>query len=1038
MRQDGRVPSRIRGLQPPTTRQLVTFANIAVVACCCIFVWLHLQPHLILKNTTPAGGDMGAHVWGPAYLRDTLLPQGRITGWTMDWYAGFPALTFYFPLPSLLIALLSFVLPYGVAFKLVAVVGLVSLPASAAALGALSGMRRPYAACLAVATVPFLFDRGWTIYGGNVGSTLAGEFSFSISLSFALLFLGVLARSLDTGKHRGWAILLLGAATLCHILPTIFAIVAAVVMVAINPRVKRFAVAATVGVLGMAVTGFWLLPFAVRLPYTNDMGWEKIERYALPLVGRSLGGPEEALLRASIPVAVAITIFITAILWARWYMAGAMAVLAGLLVASLGGSDVLVRFFDQTGSSEDLTAIGQSGLDPLALRLLFYAALAGAAVSLFRGRRLGTIFTYTAIMAAVAFRFMPGPTQSSPNDHGKLWNARMLPFWYLCLYLLAACLVAEAAIGIMALWRRLFRPPDPALVVAAEDQARQSRLLATIGAALGLAGTSRLEAVAESLEARARDLWRRLDRAVDPASVAAAREQATQARMLAHLTTALGLAGAQRVHLVADSLDFRASSMRERAAGYRAVPQILVPTVAAFVVLGWVAAPFNHSWLPIKASSTYIDDWARWNFVGYEGEGDGPQKIGEKSRKVEYFDVISMMKRLGQERGCGRTMWEYEPELDGMGTPMALMLLPYWTDSCIGSSEGLYFESSPTTAAHFMKAGSVSKTPSNPQRGLPYTALDLTNVGIPRMQLMGDRYYMAISPEAQAQADADSRLQLVAESQPHQVSYSGGAAQRTWKVYEVQGAELVQPLRINPVVVTGVPTSEIAWKAMAMKGWFSDTARTDVLLAADGPRSWPRIAAPPPSPQDTAPDERFRRLGAEAELPRQEIEAAPLVTGIRQGNSSLEFDIDQVGVPVLVKVSYFPNWKVKGADGPYRVTPNLMVVVPTANHVEMEYGYTWVEGAGWALTLIGLGGAFVLNRRRADVGPLAWRPKRRRVSGEVDEQDVDPRSPAPAVDDEVEERELVPVGSAPLAPEGHPQAYEPGEGARDAANDRGP
>lgn len=91
------MPRRTRGLQPPTTRQLVTLANVAVVVCCCVFVWLHLEPHLLLRNTTPAGGDMGAHVWGPAYLRDTLLADGRLTGWTMDWYAGFPALTFYFP-----------------------------------------------------------------------------------------------------------------------------------------------------------------------------------------------------------------------------------------------------------------------------------------------------------------------------------------------------------------------------------------------------------------------------------------------------------------------------------------------------------------------------------------------------------------------------------------------------------------------------------------------------------------------------------------------------------------------------------------------------------------------------------------------------------------------------------------------------------------------------------------------------------------------------------------------------------------------------
>lgn len=961
------------GFAPPTTRQLVTLANVAVVACCCVFVWLQLQPHLILRNTTPAGGDMGAHVWGPAYLRDTLLPQGRITGWTMDWYNGFPALTFYFPLPSLMIALLSFLVPYGIAFKLITVLGLVSLPASAAAFGVFTGMRRPYAACLAVATVPFLFDRGWTIYGGNVGSTLAGEFSFSLSLSFALLFLGLFARSLDTGKGRGWAIVLLACTMLCHILPTFFAIAAAVVMVLIRPGVKRLVVAATVGVLGTAVAGFWLVPFAVRLPFTNDMGWEKIERYGLPLMGRSLGGPEQTLLWVLLPILVGVAVRAAFGPKARWDVTAAVTVGLVLLLGAVGVSNRFVQLFDQSGTTTDLAAVGQTGLDPLGLRLLVYAALCGSVVSFLRGRRIGMVLTYSALIVALAFRFMPGPTPSQPNDSGALWNARMLPFWYLCLYLLTACLVAEMAMGLMAAWRRWLRAPDVAHVMEADEQARVARILANVGWALGLAGAARLEVVAGQTADDSNRLWRRIDRAIDPAALAAAREQTGNASMLAHLAAALGLAGAPRLHAAAASLEYRAHTMRERAAGFRAVPQILVPTLAAFLVLGWVAAPFEHSWLPIKTPTTYLDDWARWNYVGFEGVGDGPQRIGEKSRKVEYFDIVNTMKRLGDERGCGRAMWEYEPELDAMGTPMALMLLPYWTDSCIGSSEGLYFESSPTTAAHFMMAGSVSKTPSNPQRGLPYTALDLANVGIPRMQLMGDRYYMAISPEAQAQAQADSRLTLVTESQAHQVNYSGGTQTRTWQVYEVQGSELVEPLAVNPVVVTGVPDSEKSWKALAMKGWFADAARSEVLLATDGPSQWARVAPRPATEEDVAPDERFRALGAEVELPRQDVEARPVVTDIQQGDSSLSFEVDQVGVPMLVKVSYFPNWNVKGAEGPYRVTPNLMVVIPTSNRVVLTYGYTWPEGLGWAVTLIGIVGAVVLNLRRADVGPFRWR-----------------------------------------------------------------
>ena len=41
---------------------------------------LERPARLWFDNTTPTGGDMGAHVWSPAYLRDVLLPAFRLTG----------------------------------------------------------------------------------------------------------------------------------------------------------------------------------------------------------------------------------------------------------------------------------------------------------------------------------------------------------------------------------------------------------------------------------------------------------------------------------------------------------------------------------------------------------------------------------------------------------------------------------------------------------------------------------------------------------------------------------------------------------------------------------------------------------------------------------------------------------------------------------------------------------------------------------------------------------------------------------------------
>src|SRR4051812_40526704 len=198
--------------------------NAVIVAVIVVFVLKQLQPSQLFKNTTAAGGDMGAHVWQPAYMRDHLLPHFRLTGWTPDWYAGFPALVFYFPLPSLLIVLLSVILPYSIAFKLITVAGLLSLPVCVFIFGKLSGLKDPAPACLAAASLPFLFDRTFTIYGGNIPSTLAGEFAFSISLSLMFLFFGFFARGLENGRYRATASVLLAVTGLCHMIPAIFAV----------------------------------------------------------------------------------------------------------------------------------------------------------------------------------------------------------------------------------------------------------------------------------------------------------------------------------------------------------------------------------------------------------------------------------------------------------------------------------------------------------------------------------------------------------------------------------------------------------------------------------------------------------------------------------------------------------------------------------------------------------------------------------------------------------------------------------------------
>jgi hypothetical protein len=110
--------------------RLEHWVGLAILAACVVYVFIQLGPSLVLRNTTITGGDTGAHVWFPDFLIDHFLPW-RVSGWSNDFYAGFPAGQFYFPFPAVLIALLDIVLPYNIAFKLVTVVGPLALPAGA-------------------------------------------------------------------------------------------------------------------------------------------------------------------------------------------------------------------------------------------------------------------------------------------------------------------------------------------------------------------------------------------------------------------------------------------------------------------------------------------------------------------------------------------------------------------------------------------------------------------------------------------------------------------------------------------------------------------------------------------------------------------------------------------------------------------------------------------------------------------------------------------------------------------------------------------
>ncbi|MEZ5143883.1 MAG: hypothetical protein R2726_15390 [Acidimicrobiales bacterium] len=643
------------------------------------------------------------------------------------------------------------------------------------------------------------------------------------------MYLGVLVRGLRTGRLRGWAAVLLALTGLCHLIPLIFAVVCTAVALVLFPawRFKRWLLLA-VPCLGAAVV-------TLVLAEQRDAAWLWATLGAVLALGLVTAGWQRVKYWAP-------TLAVGGLLTAWWTVPF---YLQHKYMNDMGWEKI-ERFrtylFDRDKLDPQL-------VDSPKLSWVIVVAAAGLVLSLVWARRGGIFWGLVAGTFAALFIVMP---------QGRLWNARLLPFYYLALYLLAAIGIAE--IG---------------------------RLLALLFA---------------------RDVTRPL-------------KSVTGATAIIGLCLGLGVV---------------------------AMPLRAMPFGSTDTATG------TYRWGPFTTTETsFIPSWATWNFTGYEGKPAYP----------EYYAVTQEMARIGQTEGCGRAMWEHEEQHDRYGTPMALMLLPFWTDGCIGSMEGLYFEASSTTPYHFINQDELSTGPSNAQRDLPYdpgppTAADF-DLGIQHLKMLGTRYYMAISDRMQQLADDHPDLTQVGASGP-------------WKIYRVRGGEdLVQPLPFQPAVVTDLerdnpkdylttgtePKKKTGspWQFAAMD-WYQDRNAWDVELAESGPAEWQRVPR--------------------GEAPKLAPTTPVTVSNVEQGTDTISFDVSEPGTPVLVKASYFPNWKASGAEGPYRVTPNLMVVVPTSTHVDLSYGYTRVDWLAWLLTLVGIAGAVALFRLPAVVMPATWAERR--------------------------------------------------------------
>jgi len=344
----------------------------------------------------------------------------------------------------------------------------------------------------------------------------------------------------------------------------------------------------------------------------------------------------------------------------------------------------------------------------------------------------------------------------------------------------------------------------------------------------------------------------------------------------------------------------------------RFLPFILMSSliIAAYAIGSWVQY-FKKSFIPIflivfsgymlifylPSTISYIPFWMKWNYEGLQSKNAWP----------ELKNLSDYLKDLPY----GRIMWEYRSEYDKFGTPRVLETLPIFTNK--PTFEGLLIESSVSGYFHFINQAETTKTPTSAIAGLEYPSFDFEN-GVKHLQYFGAQYFVAYTPEIKKLADE------------HFVKMSdiGG-----FRVYRIPHSDLVE---IIPNINLRLKTNK--WIDESIH-WYKKTDLSQPIVFYQNEKELKDL-------------ENFYN-GFQEELAEN-----PVVQIKEIKNDFLNFTTDHLGVPHLIKYTYFPGWQIKGAIGPYLVSPSFMMVIPFENEVILQYSYNTWDKIGFTMSISSL------------------------------------------------------------------------------------
>jgi len=334
-----------------------------------------------------------------------------------------------------------------------------------------------------------------------------------------------------------------------------------------------------------------------------------------------------------------------------------------------------------------------------------------------------------------------------------------------------------------------------------------------------------------------------------------------------------------------------------------------------------LAAPEPAALGLVLAALVYADDrsrvdryWIEWNYTGLEAKELWPA-------------FRDLAREIRGSVSDPRVAVEYSSEHEKAGSIRMYETLPLFSGR--PTLEGVYNQASLQTHAVYYLASELDAVSPNPFKSREYSTLDTDNA-LRHLRLFNVSDVVALSPRLVSSLQARTDVASLARIPPYTV----------FRLAD-HGPGYVEPMAFAPV-----RSSREGWRDKAYR-WFTrkPLGPAHLVFTDDG-----RIAATERDPW----------------LPPPEV---PLETGVMVREAvemeSLTITTSRVGHPLLVKVSYHPRWKAEGADGPYLVSPALMMIVPRQPTVRLVYSRNFSDSLGAGLTLAALAlGAWSLSRRR--------------------------------------------------------------------------